>query len=258
MNALPAPIYQSDRATLYCADALDVMPLLEPADVVFGDPPYCSGGMYRGDRMQPVSKKYQVSGTKKIYAPFAGDARDQRQFMAFMGSALKSANVVAGGIVAMYIDWRNLAALYDSFCIAGLVTRGICAWDKTEAVRPTLGRPRQQAEFIIWGTNGARQCAGPVVSGCWREYIPGAARTHQMAKPPVIAQDFAHLAPEGGLVVDPFMGHASTGVGAIRAGCRFIGIEIDPGHAAAAAKRIAEVEREVEALAHAAPVAVPT
>ena len=52
---------------------------------------------------------------------------------------------------------------------------------------------------------------------------------------------------KGGLVVDAFMGHGSTGVGAIRAGRRFIGIEIDAGHAEMAAARIAEVEREVDA-----------
>lgn len=245
LDKLPAPIYQTERATLYCADALDVMPLLEPADVLFADPPYCSGGMYRGDRVQPVAYKYQLTGTKKKYASFAGDARDQRQFMAFMSAALSAAIVAPGGIVAMYIDWRNLAALWDSFGVAGIVTRGICVWDKTEGVRPTLGRPRQQAEFLVWGTNGPRPCIGACIPGCWRENIPGAQRTHQMAKPPAIAQAFSRLAPEDGLVVDCFMGHGSTGVGAIRAGRRFIGIEIDPGHAAAAAERIAAVEREV-------------
>jgi site-specific DNA-methyltransferase (adenine-specific) len=242
---LPTPIYQTARATLYCADCLDVMPLLEPADVLFADPPYCSGGMYRGDRVQPVAYKYQLTGTKKTYASFAGDARDQRQFMAFMASALASANVVLGGIVAMYIDWRNLAALWDAFAIANLVTRGICCWDKTEGVRPTLGRPRQQAEFIVWGTNGPRPCAGNAVPGVWRENLPGSKRTHQMQKPDSIAHDFARLAPDGGLVVDCFMGHGSSGVGAIRAGRRFVGIEIDPGHAAAAAERIARIEKEV-------------
>lgn len=44
--------------------------------------------------------------------------------------------------------------------------------------------------------------------------------------------------PEGGLVLDPFMGSGSTGVACLREGRRFIGIESEPEYFATARKRL--------------------
>ncbi|MBF6612173.1 MAG: site-specific DNA-methyltransferase [Chloroflexi bacterium] len=44
--------------------------------------------------------------------------------------------------------------------------------------------------------------------------------------------------PPGGLVLDPFMGSASTGVAAISGGWRFVGIERDPAYFGIAVDRI--------------------
>jgi len=45
--------------------------------------------------------------------------------------------------------------------------------------------------------------------------------------------------PPGGLVLDPFAGSGSTGVAAVMEGRRFVGIELDPGYADLARRRIA-------------------
>ena len=241
-NTLPAPIYQSERATIYCGDCLDILPHLTDVDLIFCDPPYCSGGQFRGDRMRPVADKYQVSGTVKKYRGFSGDNRDQRQFLAWMTTVLRSVNVKTGGLVASYIDWRNLPSMWDAFGAADLVTLGIAVWDKTEASRPTLGRPRQQAEFIVWGTRGKRAVKGPVVPGVWRKHLAGSQRVHISQKPEIIARDFCLLTPLDGVVCDAFMGSGSTGIGCIQAGRKFIGIEIDPEHCAVAVDRIRKEE----------------
>lgn len=39
----PKPFYRSDRATLYCADALAVLPLIPPGRAIVTDPPYGIG-----------------------------------------------------------------------------------------------------------------------------------------------------------------------------------------------------------------------
>lgn len=49
---------------------------------------------------------------------------------------------------------------------------------------------------------------------------------------------------EDGVVVDPFMGVATTGVAAVKLGRRFIGIEIDPGYFDIACKRIEAATRQ--------------
>ena len=51
------------------------------------------------------------------------------------------------------------------------------------------------------------------------------------------------VTPVGGLVLDPFAGSGSTGCGAMLAGCRFHGIELDTAHAVIAHARITWWER---------------
>jgi site-specific DNA-methyltransferase (adenine-specific) len=48
-------------------------------------------------------------------------------------------------------------------------------------------------------------------------------------------------ATAGDLVLDPFCGSGTTGVAALAAGCRFLGIERDPGYLALAARRLRAV-----------------
>ncbi|MBS7538348.1 site-specific DNA-methyltransferase, partial [Ancylobacter lacus] len=67
-------------ATLYLGDAIEVMAELEAGSIggVLADPPYSSGGAFRGDRSAPTSSKYQSATDRGLYPEFAGDTRDQR------------------------------------------------------------------------------------------------------------------------------------------------------------------------------------
>ena len=38
--SLPKPYYQDEFSTIYCGDCRDILPLLEPVDLVLTDPPY--------------------------------------------------------------------------------------------------------------------------------------------------------------------------------------------------------------------------
>jgi site-specific DNA-methyltransferase (adenine-specific) len=46
------------------------------------------------------------------------------------------------------------------------------------------------------------------------------------------------VTPPGGLILDPFMGSGSTGVGALREGFRFAGIELDASYLEIARARL--------------------
>jgi len=77
-----------------------------------------------------------------------------------------------------------------------------------------------------------------------RKIIPVASE-HPTAKCPELAAHFIGLHTRvGDVVCDPFMGHGSTGIAAIRLGRKFLGVEIDPAHFAASVRRIeAELNR---------------
>ena len=62
---------------------------------------------------------------------------------------------------------------------------------------------------------------------------------HGAEKPADLCQQLIEeFTPEGGLVADLFMGSGTTGVAAVRAKRRFVGIELDPGYFETAQGRI--------------------
>lgn len=64
---------------------------------------------------------------------------------------------------------------------------------------------------------------------------------HPMQKPTgVLTPLVQYSCPDGEIVLDPFCGSGSIGVACMQTGRRFIGIEIDPGYANIARRRIGE------------------
>lgn len=96
-------------------------------DMVLTDPPYSSGGMYRSDRANGSSKKYQSTDTKDIKPDFAGDNRDQRSFTlleTFWVSAAKKRCAQAASQSSLPIggSWQRLLTPCSA---AGLCTGGL-------------------------------------------------------------------------------------------------------------------------------------
>jgi site-specific DNA-methyltransferase (adenine-specific) len=103
-----------------------------------------------------------------------------------------------------------------------------------------MGRFRAAAEFIVWGSNGPmpqRTDVG-VLPGAFTYPILRTEKLHQTGKPLDLMADVVKICPPGGTVLDCFAGSASTAIGCIRTGRRFIGFEVDAGYFDIAAKRI--------------------
>jgi len=228
-----------------CLDFLRTLPA-GSVDAVVTDPPYSSGGQFRGDRMQSTRAKYQSSDVQKAFASFSGDNRDQRSFgywcTLWLGECRRL--VVPGGMLCVFTDWRQLPTVSDVVQAAGWVWRGVAVWDKVQA-RPVPGRFRQQAEFLVWCTNGPRDTDtdGAVYGeGVFRVNTPPTAdRQHATQKPIEVMERILRIAsPDGGAVLDPFVGSGTTGVACVQTGRKFIGCEIDEKYVEIARRRIAE------------------
>lgn len=243
---LPRPYYQDESATLYCGDALEVIPALSGAliDAIVCDPPYSSGGAFRGDRMGDTVKKYVQSGTLVYRPEFAGDNRDQRGYFAWCSLWLAAAagRANTGAACAVFTDWRQMPTTTDAIQAGGWVWRGIGVWDKGEGVRPRANGLRSQAEFIVWGTRGPVRDTDPV-------YLPGVVRTggvessereHIAEKPAELMRWLVQLAPVGGTILDPFAGSGTTLRAAKDLGRKAIGIEIEERYCEIAARRCAQ------------------
>lgn len=125
--------------------------------------------------------------------------------------------------------------------VAGLVWQGIVVWDKTAGCRPQRGRFRSQAEYVVWASRGPLDArANPIVlPGVFAVQPRVGGKHHQVGKPEPLMEQLVRIVPPGGTVLDPFMGSATTGVAALRAGLNFIGCEMARGYFDVADKRLA-------------------
>jgi site-specific DNA-methyltransferase (adenine-specific) len=209
------------------------------------DPPYSSGGQFRGDRAQGTKSKYVHSDVQAYRPEFSGDNRDQRSYLAWVSLWLAAAGALArpGAPCAVFTDWRQLPTTTDAFQSGGWVWRGVGVWDKTEAARPQLGGITSQAEYVVWGTWGPSDPErNPVcIPGVLRAPSPrGDAKWHIAEKSLDVMRWLVQLAPPGGVVLDPFCGSGTTLRAAKDCGRRAIGIEIDEAYCEIAAKRLGQ------------------
>lgn len=243
------PYYADNRATLYRGDALAVLAALPTAsvDALITDPPYSSGGAFRGDRTgDPTSKYVPTKEVINFHPTFTGDNRDQRAYGYWCSLWLNECLRVVkpGGVVAVFTDWRQLPTTTDIVQAGGWVTRGVVVWDKTQGIRPTSGRYRQQAEFIVWGSNGPMPVdyTSPALPGVFT-HSPFRDKVHIAGKPLGLMRDLVRIVPEGGTVLDPFAGSGTTGLAALAEGRHFVGVELTEHYAEVAAERLRTVKR---------------
>ena len=248
------PYYEDDAVTLYGGDALAVLAALPTGsvDAVITDPPYSSGGMVRGDRAQTdVKAKYSGSyGKQPTHADFTGDSRDQRAYSYWVALWLSEALRVvrSGGLCLLFTDWRQLPATTDAIQSGGWVWRGIVPWAKPSS-RPMPGGFSASCEYVVWGSAGAIERDyenGIYAPGFFRANSPR-DREHLTQKPLDVMRELAKIAPEGGTILDPFMGSGTTGVAAMLEGRRFIGVEMVPHYQQVAERRIREARGEAVA-----------
>jgi site-specific DNA-methyltransferase (adenine-specific) len=126
-------------------------------DAIITDPPYSSGGLSMSSRQQDPVSKYVQHGTQRKDITFHGDQRDQRSWSYWLTMCLILAadQLRTGGRLYMFSDWRQLPTATDVVQAAGLLWRGIIAWDKGRGSRaPHTGYHRHQCEYIVWATKG--------------------------------------------------------------------------------------------------------
>ncbi len=219
--------------SLIHGEALDVLRGLPDglADALITDEPYSSGGIMRSDRMQAPDTKYGGAwSTPGSYPIFSGDNRDARSwaFWCVLWFSECVRIVKPGGYLMMFADWRQLPLATDVFQSGGGLWRGIIPWDKGPTARaPHTGYARHQCEYIVWGTVGQLESAdgrGPF-PGSYTVPVDPQEKEHLTGKPVELMRKLARMVPEHGLILDPFAGSSSTGVGALLEGRRFLGIE---------------------------------
>jgi site-specific DNA-methyltransferase (adenine-specific) len=227
------------NATLLLGDAFDILPTLEPVDVIITDPPYGSR-THRNARTITDRKPAPL-------IPF--DSIAEERFISFCAHSV----TLARRWVVMSCEWRYVASLEK----AGLPLVRFGIWHKLGAAPQFTGdRPAMGWEAIaILHREGKKRWNGGGHHAVWVCSIEHGE--HPTQKPLALVSDWVlKFTNPGETVLDPFMGSGTTGVACARLGCGFIGIESRPDYFEMACRRIADAHRQADMfpVRHAAPV----
>jgi len=218
------PYFDKDDITIYRGDCLEIMPELEPVDLVLTDPPYLhkhidGGGFARKARFYNERRLADISNFD--FDKYIPEICKKTGFLI----AFHSRDLIFKYAKQAYdLDWK-----YD-----------LHIWHKTNAVPFTNNTWKSDLEYIalLWKNkpnwkNGLNQ----------KIYEKGFVaplevnRLHPAQKPLRLIKKYIQvLQPE--TTLDPMMGSGTILVAAKQLNCRAIGIEIEEKYCEIAAKRV--------------------
>ena len=226
----PEEYAEGENWRILHGDTLKLVKAFQPGifDAVITDPPYASGGTKQNERNRTTNQKYSSMSAANALPDFDGDNKDQRSWTHWMAEWLYDVRKACkkGAPICLFIDWRQYPSITDALQWAGWIWRGTAVWDKGNS-RPQKGRFRQQAEYIVWGSNGPMPINRPVscLPGVFRYGNPQ-NRIHVTEKPLQLMKDVIQICEPGGLILDPFAGAGTTVLAAVMTGYRAVGIEV--------------------------------
>jgi site-specific DNA-methyltransferase (adenine-specific) len=227
-DAGPKPYYEDDRATLYHGDALAVLAELPTSsvDALITDPPY----------FLPASHYSTRTGSFRSLADLSMLEHFFRDAFHEFARILRPT-----GVAYVFCDGQSYPAFYAVAFERFPKVRPII-WDKQTSINGYAWR--HQHELILFAE---RPEAPKVPTGdgdiIAERAVPIGDREHLAQKPVPLLRRLVQKTKPGGVVLDPFMGSASTGVAALIEGRRFVGVEMGEHYAEVAANRLRTVAR---------------
>lgn len=222
MAALHRVEHLASGVSLYLGDCREIIPSLEPVEHIFTDPPYEQisqdriGGIKRNDGGR-VTERLSFSGIDLI--------RDD---------VCRLSKSVCSGWAIFFCTGEGIAPWRDSIESAGIKYKAPMVWVKPDAMPKFNGQgPALGFEAIAlgWCGPGHSSWNGGGKRGVFTHCVNGPSRhgAHPTEKPVALMSEIVSLfSSQGDTILDPFMGSGTTGVAAVKAGRRFIGVESDP------------------------------
>lgn len=138
----------------------------------------------------------------------------------------------------MGIPWRVALALQED----GWYLRGDVIWHKPNSMPESVeDRPSKSHEYLFLLSKTDRYFfrKNPRLRSVWSISTVPYAGAHFAAWPPEIVQRAVEMGcPEGGVVLDPFSGSATTGAVAVRMGRDYVGLDLNADYLTLAESRI--------------------
>jgi len=229
------------NATLYLGNALDVLPTIGAFDHLLGDPPYEAimhaskngiKGLVRPDGSHHW-KPLDFDPIDEIRAPF-----------------VEIAAPLCAGWFIVFCTSEGVGRWADTINASPMKYKRACVWIKPDSTPQMNGQgPAQGAEHFVcaWAGSGFARWNAGGKRGVYTHLVNNPERTglHPTEKPRrLMSEIIADFTNPGELICDPFMGSGTTGVAAVMAGRRFVGIELNETYFDLACKRLEDAQRQ--------------
>ena len=211
---MSTPYFETELGKLYCGDCLEIMPGLEPVDLVLTDPPYGIGYDASHDKYKNGIDRGPVEWDTTPFEP------------------------------SHILNLDVPSIIWGGNCFASRLPDhpGWLCWVKTSR----NGANIRQADMELAWTNFVTrpQCYRLLWIGAYRESESGERNVHPTQKPKALMFWCLSLHP-GEKVLDPYLGSGTTAVACERLNRKWIGIEISEQYCEIAAKRIENETRQL-------------
>lgn len=212
------PYYEEDNIVVYCGDCLEVLPQLEPVDMILTDPPYDSmthDGVEFFDHLD--------------FAPM----ENVESLVKLLLSKSKTWTICFCAL-EMLGDYKKAAP--DCWIRGGI-------WDRVSNMPQISGdRPAQGGEGIaIFHGKGRKKWNGGGKAAIWRHAVERNKKEHPTQKPlSLFHQLVEQFSFDNQTILDPFMGSGTTLRAAKDLGRKAIGIELNERYCEIAVKKLGQ------------------
>lgn len=229
---------------LILGDCREVLPMIGKVDAIISDPPYEKEAHTMGRRVKRRDSSggpFDVMSAEVLSFP----AMDEETRTFVTSWAAENCN----GWALAFCQAEAVSVWRDAFEAANAKYKRSMVWIKPDGMPQYNGQmPGMGYESIAaaWcGAGHSRWNGGGrhgVFTFCKNS---GGKHEHETQKPVPLMRELVGLFSDpNSLVLDFFMGSATTGVACVQLGRKFIGIEVDPKYFGVACRRIEDAQRQ--------------
>lgn len=222
------PYFEDKGITLYCGDALEVLPTIESCGVTLLDPPYS---------MVPNSfagKDDGAAGTSGAPVRLLNESLVHTRRL-----------LPEGGVAALICDWRRVPDVSYLCALNGLRLSTCIAWTRSSAGMGAMFRSSWDPILVL--SVGSPRCKDRAAVKN-TVHANHSDKQHPYEKPIALWRHVLDRV-EPTLVVDPFAGCGSSMIAARQAGHQWLGVEISEEYCERTVSRLQQEALNFEAVA---------
>jgi len=232
------PYFETDLGKLYHGDCLEIMPELEPVDLVLTDPPYRT---ISGGTSSKLPSGWRISVLRKNDGKiFKHNNLMPSEYIPILFNVCKE-----DADIYIMTNNKTIRALLNAAFRNGLSFHNLLIWLKNTK---TANRwYMSETEYVLYFWKGR---ARPISNKSSSQVFYGLNPTnkkHPTEKPiTLMAHYVKNSSKRGDVILDPFLGSGTTAIACERLNRKWIGIEIEERYCQIAAKRIENERRQLK------------